>query len=75
MPEGLFDDVKEVDGKITWTHRPGDRYRATGICPNGKRCKPVESDNWSHVACINLFRGTKWLIRNGQKKVIQTVWN
>ena len=63
------------DGTVDWIHREGDIYVATGVDVWGKRFKPVRSELWACINGINLYRGTKWLERDGKRYRIQTVWN
>lgn len=58
-----------------WQHQEGDIYVATGVLVNGRRFKPIRSSSWRHIQQINLYRGTKWLERDGKRYRIQTVWN
>ena len=59
---------------ITWTERAGDKYLVTGVTVNGKRFKKFCA-NWHIAASINLYRGTKWLVRDGKRKKLQEVYN
>jgi hypothetical protein len=61
-------------GQVSWTHQNGDRYAATGTDRDGKRFRIV-SQSWAYIACINIWRGSKWLIRNGRKHRISTALN
>lgn len=68
--------VKRGDGfAVEWDHRDGDMYVATGVDTRGRRIKPIYSESWGHINCINLYRGTKWLERDGKRYRIQSVWN
>lgn len=66
---------RHADGGCAWTHRDGDIYVATGVLVNGRRFKPIRSQHWHYINGINLYRGTKWLEREGKRYRIQTVWN
>lgn len=63
------------DGTASWIHQEGDMYVATGVDTRGRRFKPVRSYLWAYINGINLYRGTKWLERDGKRYRIQTVWN
>jgi hypothetical protein len=63
------------DGTVDWIHHKDDLYVATGVDTRGKRFKPIRSEHWHYINGINLYRGTKWLVRGGKRYRIQTVWN
>lgn len=58
----------------TWTQHAGDRYLATGTDRAGKRFR-ITSASWLHIAGINIWRGKKWLVRDGKRHLIQTIFN
>ena len=66
--------ITRENGSATWTHQDGDKYLATGVDRNGRRFRK-ESDQWFYIRCINLWRGTKWLVRNGRRHRICAVYN
>lgn len=66
--------IVRKNGIATWTACEGDRYVATGLDVNGKRFR-IESASFSHIRGINLFRGNKWLLREGHKHLILSVIN
>lgn len=63
------------DGTAEWIHQDGDMYIATGVDTRGRRFKPIRSHLWAYINGINLYKGTKWLERNGKRYTIQKVWN
>lgn len=63
------------NGEVTWSHQHGDLYVVTGVDRNGKRLKARTFNSWLHARCINLYRGNKWLLRDGRRYRIQSVWN
>lgn len=65
--------VKEGPNK-GWTHQHGDQYKVTGTTVDGKKFSKVYSD-WQTAQAINVYRGTKWLIRDGKSFVIQRIYN
>jgi len=65
---------KTESGLVYWDKLPGDKYLATGIDRNGKRFR-IESGSWEYIRCINIWRGNKWLCRNGKREKIQSVYN
>ncbi len=66
--------VQHANGKAVWTHIPGDKYLVTGVDRNGRRFRQVWSA-WQQASGINLWRGTKWLLRNGKRHRISTTTN
>jgi hypothetical protein len=58
----------------TWTHQEGDKYLVTGIDREGKRFYLLY--NYWHVAkAINVWKGSRWLIRDGKRVLIQRIYN
>ena len=66
---------RNADGTVEWEAKPDDLYVATGTDPDGRRIKPIRSHSWNHIAGINLYRGSKWLERDGRRFLIQAVNN
>ena len=62
------------DGGAAWTHLGGDQYVVTGVTTDGKRFKRTY-DSWRWAQAINLHRGTKWLLRDGKRYRIVSVYN
>ena len=69
-----FLNHRSTNGYTQWNHLPTDKYMATGVDRNNKRFKIV-SDSYDYIRNLNLWRGTKWLIRNGKRHRIQSVTN
>lgn len=67
-------DIQRTGGRITWTHRAGDRYAATGVLRNGRRFRIV-SASWRYINRINVWQGSKWLLRDGRRYRLQSVSN
>ena len=65
---------KASDGTVMWHKEPGDMFIVTGVDRNGKRFSKQYSD-WFSAHCINLWRGTKYLLRNGRRFKIVSVYN
>lgn len=65
---------KEPDGRVTWFPQAQDTYLVTGTTTNGKRFS-VATKTWAHARGINVWRGSKWLIRDGKRHLIQRVTN
>lgn len=75
-PADLFADVQRGNngGVVSWTHKPGDVYHVTGVKLDGQRFRIVTS-NWHYAKGINVWRGTKWLVRLGHRVRLVSVWN
>lgn len=58
----------------SWVQIAGDSYLVTGVDRRGKRFK-IRCATWQHADCINVWQGTKWLLRNGKRIKIQSVCN
>lgn len=61
--------------EVSWTHQEGDLYVVTGVRTNGRRFKPIHTRQWAYANGMNLYRGTKWLVRDGKRYVIQRFYN
>lgn len=66
--------IERHGGKVTWTANAGDKYLVTGVDTRGKRFR-LCFDEWRQAKCINLFRGSRWLLRAGRRYLIQSVSN
>lgn len=66
--------LRSENGYLQWNHLPTDQYMATGVDRNNKRFKIV-SNSYDYIRGINLWRGTKWLLRDGKRHRIQSVFN
>lgn len=66
--------IVRKNGTVEWTHNVGDTYLVTGVDRNGKRFR-VSTPNWVHASGINVFRGSKWLVRDGRKVRLVSVFN
>lgn len=63
-----------VEGTKTWLSKPGDTYSVTGIDRLGTRFK-ITSQSYGYIKCINVWRGSKWLNRDGKRFLIQRITN
>ncbi|QDK02071.1 hypothetical protein SEA_GIBBLES_114 [Gordonia phage Gibbles] len=70
MPNPIETDQS---GTKTWKNKEGDTYLVTGVDVNGKRFKPIVCNTWFHASCINLYRGSRWLVRDGKRYLINRV--
>jgi hypothetical protein len=59
---------------VTWTHQLGDIYLVTGHTSSGKRFR-FQTDKWSVANALNIYCGTKWLVRNGKRFRILSIHN
>ena len=59
---------------LSWTHQDGDKYVVTGVTTDGQRFRQSYTA-WFWARGINLYRGSKWLLRDGKRWLIQRVWN
>ncbi len=66
--------IKRSDGRQEWTELPGDKCIVTGVTVDGKRFK-LYFINWYSAKAINLWRGSKWIYRNGKRILLQRVTN
>ena len=67
--------TKNKYNEVFWDSRKDDEYVVTGVLVNGKRFKPIRTHSWAYANGINLYRGTKWLVRDGKRYIIQRVYN
>lgn len=67
--------ITKSNGRAEWTQQAGDVYVATGVLTNGRRFPAIRSTSWQHIAGINLYRGNKWLERDGKRHHIVSVYN
>ena len=66
--------TRNPDGTVSWTAQEGDRYLVTGTDRNGRRFRRV-CPSWAYAAAVNLWRGSRWLLRDGRKFRINTTRN
>ena len=66
--------IHKQDGKASWKELKGDKYMVTGVDRNGKRFR-ITTDTWQHARMINVYRGSKWLLRGNRRYLIQSVNN
>ncbi len=66
--------LKSQDGTVSWTHREGDQYLITGTDRDGRRFQQW-SKNWLVIKGVNIYRGRRWLVRDGRRHLIEEVWN
>lgn len=59
---------------MEWKHQIDDQYCVTGVDRRGKRFR-LTFNNWFAARCINVWRGSKWLVRNGKRTLICRIYN
>lgn len=62
------------NGQKVWVHQDGDYYVVTGVTFRGTRFSNSYS-SWTHARGVNVYRGNKWLVRNGKRWLIQSINN
>jgi len=65
---------RDNDGKASWVVMQGDKYLVTGVDRNGRRFR-LCFDSWRQAVGINVWRGTKWLVRGGKRYRIASFYN
>lgn len=63
-----------VEGTKTWISKPGDTFTVTGVDRSNKRFK-ITSTSYGYIKGVNVWRGSKWLNRDGKRFLIQRVFN
>lgn len=70
MTRNVFGSVEKH-----WQHQDGDSYVITGVDKNNRRIKPIVLPTWFFADGYNLWRGSKWLVRDGKRYLIQRIRN
>lgn len=70
----MANGIERINGTIEWTTCSDDKYIVTGVDRDGKRVKK-ENSNYHYIAGINIYRGSRWLVRNGKRHLLQRVYN
>lgn len=65
---------REPDGTVSWLPQLGDTYLVTGVDRDGRRFRRSCS-SWAYAAGINLWCGSRWLVRAGRRYRISTTIN
>lgn len=61
------------NGESYWVHQEGDLYLITGkYHHSSKRFRKIYQD-WNYAKGINLWAGTKWLVRDNRRYKITAV--
>jgi hypothetical protein len=66
--------TKSPSGSVSWTAKAGDTYLVTGTDRSGRRFR-LTCSSWAHASGINLWQGSRWLLRDGRKFRINTTSN
>jgi hypothetical protein len=74
MATKIKSPIKKTGAEQGWTAKPGDMYEVTGVDRDGKKFK-ITTHSWQHAQGINVWRGTKWLVRDGHRHIIQRIYN
>ena len=61
------------NGDRTWTSQAGDVFHVTGRDVRGRRFKRITTASWMHACGINLYDGSRWLVRDGKRYLINRV--
>ena len=67
--------IKDTPLGQQWLPEKGDVYVVTGVLVNGSRFKPIRTASWPYARGINLYRGSRWLERDGKRYLINRVYN
>jgi hypothetical protein len=59
---------------MEWHQQAGDAYHVTGVDTRGRRFKIVTT-SWMHARGINVWNGSRWLVRDGRRTLIERVYN
>jgi len=71
----LDQGVNKMTGKI-FQLQEGDKFLVTGLLYNSnRRFKAMTFNNWAQARSINLWRGSRWILRNGKRILVETVYN
>lgn len=66
--------ITHTHGFPSWEHKEGDRYLIVGKDTAGQRVR-IEAQVWSYANGIKVYRGNKYLIRDGKRYLIQRITN
>jgi hypothetical protein len=58
----------------TWIQRPGDIYVVTGVDLRGRRFR-YQTSIWLQARSINVYRGSRWLVRDGKRTLLERIYN
>ena len=68
----LWNDVQGNVNNRVWVNKEGDSYLVTGTTVSGKKFTIITT-SWMKCQGINLFRGRKYLVREGRRKLLMEV--
>ena len=66
--------ITRTNGTASWMAKAGDSFVVTGTRTDGKRFT-IHTKHWWHARGINVWHGSKWLLRDGRKWLIQRITN
>jgi len=56
--------------------KPGDKFIVTGKRRNSKRnFKAIVCNSYFEATCYNVWRGNIWLLRDGKRTLLTSIWN
>ncbi len=61
------------DGRRTWEHKPGDYYLLTGVDTRGIRYS--RTGPYAFLCGFHPIKGSRWLVRNGKRHLIERIAN
>lgn len=70
----VVNPITHSNGQATWLPRSGDMFVVTGTRCDGQRFT-LTVKSWAHARAINVWRGSKWLLRDGKRWLIQRINN
>ena len=73
--EVVTSPISRSRSRTAWTQEKGDKYEVTGVLRNGRRFKKISFARYDWAEAINLWRGSRWLVRGGKRYLIERVVN
>lgn len=70
----MSNPINRTGGVASWDQQAGDQYVVTGRTRDGRRFRQTWS-SWRQASGINLWRGSKWLLREGKRYLISRTTN
>lgn len=58
-----------------WTHQSTDSYVVTGLYYESTKRFKIQTTNPHYALGINLWRGHVWLVRDGKRRCVKSVYN
>ena len=70
----VVNPITRTNGTASWMAKAGDSFIVTGTRMDGERFT-IRTKHWWHARTINVWRGSKWLVRDGRRWLIQRITN